>query len=52
MKKLAEAFGLYYELAEKGVHQQLTCQYDLKTALDAGGRSDEAVFVSKRMPGQ
>lgn len=52
MKKLSEAFGLYYELAEKGVHQQLTCQYDLKTALDAGGRSDEAGFVSKRMPGQ
>ncbi|KAF5446172.1 hypothetical protein F2P56_031821 [Juglans regia] len=52
MKKLSEAFGLYYELVEKGVHQQLTCLYDLKTALDAGGRSDQAEFVSKRMPGQ
>lgn len=52
MNKLSEAFGLYYELVERGVHQHLTCIYDLKTALDAGGRSDEAAFVSKRIPGQ
>lgn len=50
--KLSEAFGLYYDLVEKGVHQKLTCLYDLKTALDAGGRSREALFVSKRMSGQ
>ncbi|KAK7843088.1 pentatricopeptide repeat-containing protein [Quercus suber] len=50
MNKLSEAFGLYYEMVEKGVNQNLTCLYDLKTALDAGGRSQEAGFVSKRIP--
>ena len=52
MNKLSEAFGLYYEMVEKGVNQNLTCLYDLKTALDAGGRSREAGFVSKRIPEQ
>lgn len=50
IKKLSEAFGLYYELVEKGVHQQLACLDDLKTALEVAGRSDEVEFVSKRMP--
>lgn len=50
INKLSEAFSLYYELVEKGVHQQLACLDDLKTALEAAGRSDEVEFVSKRMP--
>ncbi|KAF3440067.1 hypothetical protein FNV43_RR18345 [Rhamnella rubrinervis] len=50
INKLSEAFSLYYELVEKGVHQQLACLDDLKAALEAAGRSDEVEFVSKRMP--
>lgn len=50
IRKVKEAFGLYYELVEKGVHQQLTCAEDLKTALEIAGQSVEAEFVSKRMP--
>ncbi|KAK6285438.1 hypothetical protein POUND7_011617 [Theobroma cacao] len=49
-KRLSEAFGLYYELVERGKHQQLRCLENLKIALEAGGRLDEAEFVSKRMP--
>lgn len=52
MKKFLEAFQLYYELAEKGNHQQLNCLQDLRIALEAGGRSEEAKFVSQRMPNQ
>ncbi|GMI75826.1 hypothetical protein like AT1G02060 [Hibiscus trionum] len=51
-RRLSEAFGLYYELAERGKHQQLRCLDNLKMALEAGGRLDEAEFVSKRMPNQ
>ncbi|KAJ0046700.1 hypothetical protein Pint_04750 [Pistacia integerrima] len=40
--KLSEAFELYYELVEKGLHQHLSCLEDLKNALEAGGRPDEA----------
>ncbi|KAL5794937.1 hypothetical protein ACOSP7_003531 [Xanthoceras sorbifolium] len=50
--KLSEAFQLYYELVEKGVHQQLSCLEDLKKALEANGRQGEADFVSKKMPKQ
>ncbi|KAE8702764.1 Pentatricopeptide repeat-containing protein [Hibiscus syriacus] len=51
-RRLSEAFGLYYELVERGKHQQLRCIDNLKMALEAGGRLDEAEFVSKRMPNQ
>ncbi|PON85579.1 Tetratricopeptide-like helical domain containing protein [Trema orientale] len=51
IKKVKEAFGLFYELVEKGAHQQLACIEDLKSALEVAGRSTEAEFVSKRMPG-
>lgn len=50
MKRPLEAFGLYYMLVEKSNHQQLSCLEGLRTALEAGGRSEEAKFVSKRMP--
>ena len=50
IRKVKEAFGLYYELVEKGVHQQLACLEDLKSALEFAGQSTEAEFVSKRMP--
>ncbi|KAJ4827634.1 hypothetical protein Tsubulata_008251 [Turnera subulata] len=49
MKKLSEAFGLYYVLVEKGNHPQLSCLEGLKVALEAAGRSEEAKFVAKRM---
>ncbi|CAK7347816.1 unnamed protein product [Dovyalis caffra] len=52
MKRSLEAFGLYYKLVEKGSHQQLNCLEGLRTALEAGGRSEEAKFVSKRMPNE
>ncbi|KAG5231149.1 pentatricopeptide repeat-containing protein [Salix suchowensis] len=52
MKRPLEAFGLYYKLVEKGNHQQLSCLEGLRTALEAGGRSEEAKFVSKRMPNE
>ncbi|GAV73456.1 PPR domain-containing protein/PPR_2 domain-containing protein/PPR_3 domain-containing protein, partial [Cephalotus follicularis] len=48
--KLSEAFELYYELVEKGVHQELSCLKDLKVSLEAAGKSNEAEFVSRRMP--
>ncbi|GLU20372.1 hypothetical protein SLE2022_365750 [Rubroshorea leprosula] len=48
-KKLSEAFGLYYELAERGKHQELRCLDNFRIALEADGRSNEAEFVGKRM---
>ncbi|XWS32396.1 hypothetical protein CRYUN_Cryun23aG0155900 [Craigia yunnanensis] len=51
-KRLSEAFGLYYELVERGKHQQLRCLDNLRMALEAGGRLEEAEFVLKRMPNQ
>ncbi|XWS77284.1 hypothetical protein CRYUN_Cryun01aG0248100 [Craigia yunnanensis] len=51
-KRLSEAFGLYYELLARGKHQQVRCLDNLRMALEAGGRVDEAEFVSKRMPNQ
>ncbi|XP_022770219.1 pentatricopeptide repeat-containing protein At1g02060, chloroplastic [Durio zibethinus] len=51
-KSLSEAFGLYYELVERGKHQQLRCLDNLRMALEAGGRLDEAEFVLKRIPNQ
>ncbi|KAL4321070.1 hypothetical protein AHAS_Ahas14G0073700 [Arachis hypogaea] len=50
INKVSEAFNLCYELAEKGLHQELTCLNDLIAALEAGGRLKEAAFISKRMP--
>ncbi|PPR88694.1 hypothetical protein GOBAR_AA31988 [Gossypium barbadense] len=51
-RRLSEAFGLYYELVERGKHLELRCLDNLKMALQAGGRLNEAEFVSKRMPNQ
>ncbi|MBA0796415.1 hypothetical protein Gohar_007185 [Gossypium harknessii] len=51
-RRLSEAFGLYYELVERGKHLELRCLHNLKMALQAGGRLNEAEFVSKRMPNQ
>ncbi|KAA3469433.1 pentatricopeptide repeat-containing protein chloroplastic-like [Gossypium australe] len=51
-RRLSEAFGLYYELVERGKHLELRCLDNLKIALQAGGRLNEAEFVSKRMPNQ
>ncbi|GAU46272.1 hypothetical protein TSUD_174480 [Trifolium subterraneum] len=50
INKASEAFSLCYELVEKGLHQDLTCLNDLVTALEAGGRIEEAAFISKRIP--
>ncbi|XP_061343369.1 pentatricopeptide repeat-containing protein At1g02060, chloroplastic [Gastrolobium bilobum] len=50
INKVSEAFSLCYELVEKGLHQELICLNDLITALEAGGRIEEATFISKRMP--
>ncbi|XP_050238467.1 pentatricopeptide repeat-containing protein At1g02060, chloroplastic-like [Mercurialis annua] len=50
MKRVSEAFGLYYELVEKGNHQSLRCLEDLRVALEAAGRSEEVKFLSQRMP--
>ncbi|XP_024026144.1 pentatricopeptide repeat-containing protein At1g02060, chloroplastic [Morus notabilis] len=50
IRRVSEAFDLYYKLVEKGVHHRLVCLEDLKTALKLAGRSAEADFVSKRMP--
>ncbi|KAK7271517.1 hypothetical protein RJT34_27484 [Clitoria ternatea] len=50
INKLAEAFSLCYELVEKGLHQKLICLNDLRAALEAGGRIEEAAFISKRTP--
>lgn len=47
--KLSEAFGLFYELVEKGKHQELRCLDDLRICLEKGGKSDEAEFVNKKM---
>ncbi|KAF8379903.1 hypothetical protein HHK36_027368 [Tetracentron sinense] len=44
-----EAFGLYYELTEKGSQPGLNCLRDLRISLVAEGRSNEAEFVSKRI---
>ncbi|KAA0052234.1 hypothetical protein IC582_015956 [Cucumis melo] len=49
ISKLSEAFSLYYKLVEMGVHQQLSCQNQLKVSLEAGEKLEEAEFVSKRM---
>lgn len=51
-RRLSEAFGLYYELVERGKHLELRCLDNLKITLQAGGRLNEAEFVSKRMPNQ
>ncbi|XP_010544362.1 PREDICTED: pentatricopeptide repeat-containing protein At1g02060, chloroplastic [Tarenaya hassleriana] len=48
-KRPSEAFGLYYELVEKGNHQQLNCHDVLRNALEAAGKRDELHFVLKRM---
>lgn len=50
--RLSEAFGLYYELVERGKHQDLRCLDNLRLALEAGGKFNEAEFVSKRMANQ
>lgn len=50
LPKLSEAFGLFYELVERGMHQQLHCLEELKAALELNGRLKEADFLSKRMP--
>lgn len=52
INKLSEAFSLYYKLVEIGVHQQLSCQSQLKVSLEAGGKLEEAEFLSKRMETQ
>ncbi|KAK9283563.1 hypothetical protein L1049_011811 [Liquidambar formosana] len=52
IRRVSEAFGLYYELVEKGILQQMSCLENLRIALVADGRLTEAEFVSKRMPGQ
>nr|KYP75608.1 hypothetical protein KK1_019799 [Cajanus cajan] len=48
--KVSEAFSLFYELVEHGLHQKLTCLSDLIVALEDGGRIEEAAFISKRIP--
>ncbi|WCJ22962.1 Tetratricopeptide repeat (TPR)-like superfamily protein [Euphorbia peplus] len=50
VKKLSEAFALYYELVEKGNHVELSCLEVLRVALEAGGKWEEVKFLSKRMP--
>ncbi|XP_025015354.1 pentatricopeptide repeat-containing protein At1g02060, chloroplastic [Ricinus communis] len=50
MKRHSEAFGLYYELVEKGNNQPLRCLENLRVALEARGRLEEVKFLSKRMP--
>ncbi|KAF6159631.1 hypothetical protein GIB67_034593 [Kingdonia uniflora] len=49
IKRAAEAFGLYYELIERGNKQGLSCLRDLKNSLEDEGRSNEAAFISKKM---
>ncbi|KAL0321733.1 UNVERIFIED_CONTAM: Pentatricopeptide repeat-containing protein, chloroplastic [Sesamum calycinum] len=49
--KISEAFHLYYELLEKGIHQPLSCIEGLRNALEAEGKVKEAEFVAKRMFG-
>ncbi|KAL2316769.1 hypothetical protein Fmac_030645 [Flemingia macrophylla] len=48
--KVSEAFSLFYELVEHGLHQKLTCLTDLIVALEEAGRTEEAAFISKRIP--
>jgi hypothetical protein len=50
LNKASEAFSLCYELVDKGLHQDLICLNDLVAALEAGGRTEEAAFISKRIP--
>ncbi|XP_027110535.1 pentatricopeptide repeat-containing protein At1g02060, chloroplastic-like [Coffea arabica] len=52
IKRVNEAFELYYELLEQGIQQPLSCLQELRVALEAEGRSKEAEFVSKRMLNQ
>nr|AYM00573.1 pentatricopeptide repeat protein [Salvia miltiorrhiza] len=48
-RKLSEAFGLYYELLEKGVELPLSCLEELRDAFEAQGMLKEAEFVAKRI---
>jgi len=50
LNKASEAFRLCYELVEKGLHQDLICLNDLVAALETEGRTEEATFISKRIP--
>ncbi|KAL3373376.1 hypothetical protein AABB24_005394 [Solanum stoloniferum] len=50
--RASEAFEIYYELLEKGVQQPLECVEELGLALETEGRTKEAEFVKKRIPGQ
>ncbi|XP_004510607.1 pentatricopeptide repeat-containing protein At1g02060, chloroplastic [Cicer arietinum] len=50
INKASEAFSLCYELVEKGLNHDLICINDLVAALEAGGRTAEAAFISKRIP--
>lgn len=52
IRKVSEAFELYYELLEKGVGKSLSCLKILRDALEAEGKSKEAKFVALRMPKQ
>ncbi|GMH10710.1 hypothetical protein Nepgr_012551 [Nepenthes gracilis] len=49
MGENSEAFGLFYELVEKGIQLQLDSLENLKLSLESDGKSKEAEFVSKRM---
>ncbi|CAK9135922.1 unnamed protein product [Ilex paraguariensis] len=49
IRKVSEAFGLYYELLENKIEPRLSCLKELRIALEAEGRSKEAEFVAKRM---
>ena len=50
INKVSEAFKLCYELVENGLCHELTCLNDLLAALGEGGRREEAIFISKRLP--
>ncbi|KAM1063703.1 hypothetical protein ACFX2A_028435 [Malus domestica] len=52
INKPSEAFGLYYELVENAGYQQFPCLGSLKSALEIAGKSVEAEFLSKGMPGE
>lgn len=49
IRKVHEAFELYYELLEQGVQPPLSCLEHLRMSLEAEGRIKEAEFVSKRI---
>lgn len=49
ISKASEAFSLCYELVEKGLYRELICLNDLIAALEAGGKIEEAAFISKRI---